>query len=60
MTALTFIKVIYDPERDREETGSHATMTKVKSIFQNNIYIEHIIRVQLILSGVTIDPGILP
>ncbi len=30
-TAGTFIRVIYDPEREGEEAGSHATLMKVKS-----------------------------
>jgi hypothetical protein len=28
-TAGTFIRVIYDPEREGEEAGSHATLMKV-------------------------------
>ncbi len=36
-TALTFIRVTYDPEGDGEEAGLHLTLIKVKSDVQNNI-----------------------
>ncbi len=56
-TALTFIRVIYDPEGDGEKAVSDVTLVKFDTKSKDNISNSpaHIVRVPLIF---VVDPGL--
>jgi hypothetical protein len=56
-TALIFLRVTYDPEGDGEEAGLYMTLIKVKSDFQNNILVNHMVGVPIYFSWCHIDPA---